>query len=64
MARLITRANQRPDVIYRVLDEAGDMFFVSPDGEGRFWYDTLAEAQAQHGDDLPIVRCVLDPRES
>lgn len=54
--RTITRDNQQVDVIYAYGD---DECFVSPDGEGRYWYDSIAEAEAEHGQ-LPIVFCEID----
>ena len=60
----ITRANQQVDVIYEVLDDNdGESYFVTPDGEGRYWYETLDEATEQHGDNLPVVQCTVDPFE-
>ena len=39
------RGWQRQGAIYRVVDEEGETtgWFFTPDGEGRFHYDTLAE---------------------
>lgn len=53
----ITRRNQRPDVIYvgDCPDLGGEVVFVSPDGEGRFYYDSVEEAVGQHGE-LHVVR--------
>lgn len=48
----LTRDSQRPDHIYRSPDGT---CIVTPDGIGRYFYDDLAEAQRQHGDDLPVV---------
>ena len=56
----LTRQTQRMDVIYVTTD--GDVY-VSPDGDGRYWYDTVEQAQEEHGD-LPVVRFVtVDPYE-
>jgi hypothetical protein len=57
---LITRATQETDTIYVTSDEWA---FVTPDGEGRYWYESLEEAQEQHGDDLPVVYADVDPWE-
>jgi hypothetical protein len=40
-------------------DDVEDCFFVTPDGEGRYYYDSLEEAQEQHGK-LPVRTCVTD----
>jgi hypothetical protein len=50
----ITRDNQQPDVIY-----SGDLYgsrtvFVSPDGVGRFYFDTIRQAREDMGEDLPV----------
>ena len=55
---MITRANQKTDTIYHTPDGV----FVTPDGEGRYWYETVAEARAEHGD-LPVVYGTVDPWE-
>lgn len=47
------RETQRPDTFYRNVET--DAVFLSPDGIGRFWYDSLEEAEEEHGDDLPVV---------
>lgn len=48
----VHRGNQEPDRVYvRTGDEAA---FVSPDGEGRYWYDTPHQAFDQHGV-LPVT---------
>ena len=54
----VTRESQQADTLYLCgyEDEYGFFCFVTPDGEGRFFYDTIAEAISQHGD-LPMVRC-------
>jgi len=54
----VTRAGQKLDVIYAVGD--GSAMVVAPDGDGRYWYDSVAEAQAQHGDDLPVVHAHVE----
>lgn len=41
----ITRDNQVPDVIYVLPDGTA---FVTPDGLGRYWYDTEDEAVADY----------------
>ena len=48
----VSRDTQKPDTIYTATDEGA---FVTPDGTGRYWYDSLAEAQDAHGDDLPVI---------
>lgn len=45
------RGRLKTDVIY----SDGDMAFVSPDGEGGFWYDSVQEAKDQHGD-IPVTQ--------
>lgn len=61
----ITRKNQQSDVIYVTQNypESGSVF-ITPDGEGRIWYDSIKEAQEQHGDDIPIIHCTVDPFEA
>ena len=44
MARIITRENQKTDVLYVLPD--GETCFVTPDGEGRRYYDSTDEATA------------------
>jgi hypothetical protein len=69
--KIITRDNQRTDRIYEVMYEVSPTtqrwlpltepyYFVSPDGEGRYYYDTLDEAQAEHGDDLQVIPCAME----
>lgn len=50
----LTRSNQRIDIIYVCPDETA---FFSPDGEGRYWFSSVAEALTEMGD-YPII--VLD----
>ena len=46
-------AQFKPEVIYATVE--GDVF-VSPDGIGRVWYDTVQEAKEDHPfETLPIV---------
>lgn len=52
----ITRDNQEHDTVYACTD--GTHFVVAPDGVGRYWYDTMDELEAQHGEGLPFQ--VLD----
>lgn len=40
------RKTQRLDTIYVT---PGQAVFVSPDGEGRVWYDTVNEAKSETG---------------
>lgn len=42
----ITRDNQEPDVLYVLPDGSA---FVTPDGEGRYWYDSEEEAEEDYG---------------
>lgn len=42
---LITRATQEVEVIYEL--EGGECF-LSPDGEGRLWYEDVDEAEENH----------------
>lgn len=55
----VTRDNQEPDVIYvGEWDDPvfkGETIFVTPDGIGRYYYDSIEEARDDVGD-LPIVR--------
>lgn len=44
MNTIITRETQRPEVAY--VDRTG-FCFVSPDGVGRFYFDSLEEAQEE-----------------
>ena len=48
----VTRSNQQPDTIY--VDPDTNAAFVSPDGEGRFYYENAVEAIGEHGR-LPVV---------
>jgi hypothetical protein len=55
----VHRGNQEADRVYIVGDddhsfEDHDSVFVSPDGEGRHWYDTPHQAFDQHGV-LPVT---------
>ena len=47
----VDRDTQRPNIIYvhPLTNEA----FVSPDGVGRFYYDSVHQAYDEHGD-LPV----------
>lgn len=45
----LTRKAQRLDTIYVTPGRPGLRVFVSPDGEGRVWYDTVNEAEAETG---------------
>lgn len=49
----IARTKAKTDTIYVCADGS---IGVTPDCVGFYWYDSIAEAQEQHGDDLPIVR--------
>lgn len=49
----VDRATQDADVIY-VHDKSG-MAFVTTDGIGRYWFDTVDEAIEEFGDDLDIT---------
>lgn len=55
----VTRETQEPDLIYILTD--GATCFVTPDGVGRYWYDSVLEAEEQHGDDVPHVYLEVDP---
>jgi hypothetical protein len=53
----VTRDNQAACHCYAVGEdeESPDMVFVvSPDGIGRHWFDTVAEALEQFGSDTPV----------
>lgn len=40
----MTRRQQRTDTIYRIVDGGyGEPWFISPDGEGRVWYESKAD---------------------
>lgn len=43
----MNRSQLVSDRLYHVEDV--DQYFWSPDGVGGYWYDSLAEAFAQHG---------------
>lgn len=47
----VDRTTQTPDIIY-VHDETGQAF-VTPDGVGRYWYDSEDEAIEEMGE-LPV----------
>lgn len=50
----LTRAAQDADVLYLLPD--GTCFW-SPDGEGRFWYDNVDDAQGDHlGPPMRVVK--------
>lgn len=51
----VTRETQQADVIYVDTSTTPWPAFVSPDGIGRLHYSTVAEAMAEHGEDLPVV---------
>ena len=57
MAGEFTRNMQQVDVIYvgRMLEdrEGVETVFVSPDGEGRYYYDSVEEAREDQGN-LPV----------
>jgi hypothetical protein len=66
---MLTRENQKIDTIYRIDAvegasghvkelEAYQYMVVCHDFIGRFYYDTLEEARAQHGD-LPVIQTTL-----
>lgn len=42
-----SRDSLKVDTIYYV--QADGMYFVTPDCFGGYWYDTLKEAQEEHG---------------
>lgn len=42
-----SRSSLKVDTIYYV--EKDDMYFVTPDCFGGYWYETLKEAQEEHG---------------
>ena len=59
----VTRDTQKADTVYAL---PGGGYFVSPDGEGRFWFDTLEELEDQYGDDahtMPLVRLEKGPTD-
>ena len=52
------RKELQVEVIY--LDEKSDWYFVTPDGIGVWWYETLEEAQGEHGDTGPVRQVYLE----
>lgn len=68
----LTRDNTEPEVIYEIDPGPADEctgnhadckpgFVVSPDGVGRYWYDTHGEAVEQHGDlDIVVVEHITE----
>lgn len=48
----VSRNNLKVDTIYYIQSEK--MYFVTPDCFGGYWYDTLKDAQEEHGDMKPI----------
>lgn len=55
----LTRAEQEAEKIYTT--PQGQAFWT-PDGEGRIWYDTLAEAIADVGE-YPVVELEREPED-
>ena len=47
------RSSLKVDRIY--CEDSSGQFFVTPDGIGCFWYDTLEEAKEQHGDTGAVI---------
>jgi hypothetical protein len=47
------RETLKVDRIYK--ERSSGQYFVTPDGIGCYWYDTLEEAREQHGDTGPII---------
>jgi hypothetical protein len=56
----VTRQTQEPDTFYVCPDGA---VFLTPDGEGRYWYDSLREAQEDLGDIWPVVHLSETPED-
>lgn len=48
----LTRAQQRLDTIYVCPDGST---FVTPDGEGRFWYDRTSPADYGYADEIDLT---------
>jgi len=46
-ATITPRNELEVDTAYFVRKD--DMFFITPDGIGGFWYDTIEELEDQHG---------------
>lgn len=56
------RSEQRTDRIYLYVDEHGDeVVFTTPDGEGRHYWDTLEEAEAEY--DYPVELLDEEPSD-
>jgi hypothetical protein len=52
------RIELKVEVIY--LDTNRNLYLVTPDGIGVWWYDTLEEAREAHGDDVPVYETELE----
>ena len=50
--RMTKRANLRVEVIYFDLNLKG--YFLTPDGMGAWWYDSLEEARDAYGEHVPF----------
>jgi cytochrome oxidase Cu insertion factor (SCO1/SenC/PrrC family) len=59
--RYFDRDDQVADGYY--YDKTTGVYFYTPDGEGRYYYDSLAEMIEQHGDPDVLRRVYLDPEE-
>lgn len=59
--RYFDRDDQVADGYYR--DETSGFYFYSPDGEGRYYYDSLAEMIEEHGEPDRLRHVHLDPEE-
>lgn len=63
---VITREAQDLGIIYVVMPalerDSGDLCFFTPDGEGRIWFDSLAEAMLETGIDR-VVEVETDPED-
>jgi hypothetical protein len=53
------RKDLKPQQTYYVFKD--EMYFWSPDGVGGYWYDTLAEVEAQHDvGEVEYIEEILD----
>jgi hypothetical protein len=56
----MTRKQMEIDTIYRT---PGDLYFFSPDGEGRIWYDTEEEIRDATGIVDDVVVLMSEPED-
>lgn len=56
----LTRNAQQLDTIYRT---PRGLYFFTPDGEGRIWFDSLKEAREDTGIDSRVVVLKSEPED-